>query len=168
MKKFILGLAVVSLIGWGVTRGIMNIQFERKCEGYLKRAADANNIPLAIEQLDKALKYIEANELTQGSTHIFYSSPDLDMGFWYGNIKGAHDNLKKLETDKLTSLEESNTLIKLRETLLDHTSSGDKVTIPKGISVYPFNLLFALWGFLSALVAIIMVIWLKVADEWDD
>lgn len=161
MKKTLFALFVMLFLGWGATRIIMNIQFDRNCEGYLKRAADANNVPLALIQLEMALKYIEANKLTEGSTHILYSTPDLDLGFWYSNLKDANENLKKLETDKLSSLEESNTLMKLRETLLDHSSEGDTVTIPEGISVYPYNVLFCIWGLLSFCLALFIGILIR-------
>ncbi len=68
---------------WAGARILNNIQFDRGCEGHLKRAADANTIAVAIPEVDKALKYIEDNDLTEGYTSILYNTPDEDIGYWY-------------------------------------------------------------------------------------
>jgi hypothetical protein len=150
MKNLFLFLFAVSFVGWGITRKVMSIQFDKNCTGYLKRAGDANNVTVASIELKKAIAYIESNNLTDGNTGIIYQIPKEDLGFWYKNLKSAQENLEKLDADTtLSSLEESNALLKLRETIIDHGDKGDKVTVPPGISVFPANLLFAVWGFIS-------------------
>ena len=114
------------------------VKFDVSCGGYLKRAANANSIGLAKKQLGTALSYIETNNLTCGYTSILYKSPDEDLGFWYTNLKQAYSSLD--DTRQYTQLEESNVLMKLRETICD----GQNITIPQGISRFPGN---AGWAF---------------------
>jgi hypothetical protein len=117
-----------------------SIQFDRNCTGYLKQAADASNASTASEKLDKAIKYAESNGLTHGYTSIFYTTPDDDVGYWYKNLKNTSSNLKNV--DKTNGLEQSNELIKLRETLMDSGEDGENITVPNGISVHPHNLAY--------------------------
>ena len=117
----------------------LNIQFNRHCEGYIKRAADASTIELSKEQLDIAIKYLESNGLTEGYTSIFFNRPGDDIGFWYKNLKTAQNDLESIDSNA-TSLEKTNKLIKLREILMDHGNYGsEQVTSPSGISIYPAN-----------------------------
>jgi hypothetical protein len=127
------------------------VQFDRNCEGHLKRAADANSIELAQTELQIAIDYIEKNDLDTGYTSVLYTTPDEDMGFWAKNLNQANNELlAMIATDTSTNLEKSNMLIKLRETLLDHKGgdTGDSVTVPAGTSRYPNNASY-LWLCLS-------------------
>ena len=121
-------------IPWTVSV-VKYVQFDRNCLAYLELAADANSVDIAEKHLSSALKYLEANELTEGKTHIVISSPTEDIGIWYENLKSAQKQLRELkETEGLTEMEESNALMKLRETLLNSTGG---VTYPENISLYP-------------------------------
>lgn len=142
-------LSTVLFLLWGGIRTVEYIKFQRGCEGFLKRAADANTVELAVQETDKALKYIEAEGLTEGYTSVIYRTPDEDLGFWYTNIKSANNELKNLSPDA-TQLEKTNVLMKLRETLLDSGGQGkQEVTVPEGTSIYPYNKLFFFWGLVS-------------------
>jgi hypothetical protein len=133
-------------------RVVKEVQFDRGCEGYLKRAADANTIDLAKEQMQIALKYIEDNGLTQGYTSVIYNTPDEDVGFWYKNLKASYAELCTV-TPETSQLERTNVLMKLRETLLDTHDKGVSVTAPDGISVYPNNLAYFFFGLFSGILA---------------
>ena len=128
-------------IGLLVTGKVCSIQFERNCKGYLKRAADANTIELAEQELSKAVSFLEANGLTAGSTHAFYFTPNCDLDFWYRNLKASRDELRSLPSD-VDHLTASNQLLKLRETLVDQGEKGARVTLPPNISAYPSQKLF--------------------------
>ena len=52
---FLLILAVM-LFGLHI---IQAIEFSQNCSGYIKQAADANTVELAISRLDKAIDYVE-------------------------------------------------------------------------------------------------------------
>lgn len=152
-------LAVVFMAGcaifatWSITRSWMAIQFDRNCGGYLARAANANTVELAKEQLTTALGYIERHGLTNGYTSIIWTTPDEDVGYWHTNLR---ESLKELEAIPVasTGLERSNLLLKLRESLTDHGDDGTKVVMPRGISVCPFNTIFAWWGWIATLITL--------------
>ena len=108
--------------------------------GYLKRAANANTITLANEELSKAITYLEANNLTTGYTSILWETPDEDIDFWYRNLKASQSELQNLEPE--SALEKTNVLLKLNETLTG--SNGSRVIRPEGLAVYPNNLLWAI------------------------
>lgn len=148
-------LYVIALSGFCVISGI---NFYRNCEVYLKTAADASTVKIAETELQRAVSYIEKKGLTKGYTSIFFETQDENVGFWYKNIKAALVELKTLNSET-TPLEASSVLIKIRETLLDHTGSGEEVTIPLGISIYPYNGFVAFGIFISLIFGVISV-WL--------
>lgn len=145
----LLVIGVVMCLVWACVRSVNAIGFHRNCECYLKRAADANTIEIAKTQLEKALMYAEHNDLTSGYTSILYYTPDEDIGFWYNNLKASLEELEKVNVNA-TQLEKSNLLIKLRETILDEGKSTS-VTFPGGISIHPYNTLWALVGLIGLL-----------------
>lgn len=114
---------------------VNSIQFSANCGNYLKLSADANSIEIAEKQLTKAVDYLETNNLTSGHTKIFVYYPKNDIGMWYENLKSAQTQLRNmLEKEEITELEESNMLMKLRETILDNDRC---LTHPEGISLHP-------------------------------
>lgn len=133
----------------------------RDCTGHLKRAADANTIPIAEKELDITVKFLEKHHITEGSTSILLETPENDIGFWYQNLKASLNELNELP-ENASPFEKTNVLMKLRETLLDH----DSVTCPTEIQYYnnyPLNRsLFIVCGisgvvFLCCLVIILLV-----------
>ena len=114
---------------------VSGIQFSANCGNYLELSADANSIETAEKQLTKAVDYLEENNLTSGYTKIFVYYPKNDIGMWYDNLKSAQTQLRgMLEKEEITELEESNMLMKLRETILDDDGC---LTHPEGISLHP-------------------------------
>lgn len=156
VRMFVFVCCVLAFIAWMIIRIVSNVAFDRNCEGYLKRAADANTVEMAAKELDKALQYMEASNLTTGFTSVVYTTPDEDISFWYNNVKASRDELKKID-DKATQLERTNVLMKLRETLLD-TGEKTSITAPSGISVYPFNGVLGVLVILSLAIGTISLI----------
>ena len=148
LKVLMAVVLMLPLPAWAATRGIKSILFDINCGERIKRAADANTIELAKQEMDAIVAYLESNDLTSGYTSVIYRSPNEDVGFWYKNLKSAKEELY-LVTPSTTQLEKTNILIKLRETLVDHSASGVKVTIPEGISVFPNNMSYFLWCWVS-------------------
>ncbi|MDR0283128.1 MAG: hypothetical protein LBI53_07785 [Candidatus Peribacteria bacterium] len=165
MRNLLFYGGILLFLVWIAVRIVAYVQFDRNCEGYLKRAADANNIELASRELAEALKYMQNHDLTFGYTSILYTTPDEDMGFWYKNTESAWQQLLRLDPETISDLEESNILMKLRETLCDNTSSGPSITAPPGISIYPNNALWCILAWLSVICAIGGFIW-KVFEDW--
>lgn len=146
-------IMVMAFLAWGGTRVVSLIRFDQNCEGYLKRAADANTVKLAEENLSIAVDYASVHDLNEGYTSLLWRTPDEDVGFWFDNLSSSLEELRSVSPNA-SQLERSNLLIKLRETLLDHSSNkGDSVTTPSGIEVFPNNKGFALWGLLSFVFA---------------
>ena len=116
----------------------MNISFDRDVDQRLKRAADANTITIAKEELGAAVHELERRNVTSGYTSIFYNTPDEDLGFWYRNLKASYDELDRI-AENTSQLERTNVLMKLRQTLLDHSNGNERVTVPCGACFYPNN-----------------------------
>ena len=129
---------------------------EQNCTGYLMRAADANTVETAKGELQKVIVYLEEHELTRGNTSVFFNSPKNDIGFWYKNLKESEKELSKIDSTT-SSLEKTNVLMKLRETLIDNGESGDEVTMPEGLSKYPNNILWYILNALSGLFLLILI-----------
>ena len=119
----------------------MRIEFNQNCTGFLEQAADANTVELALDRLNKAVSYVEENNWTHGYTSILWKTEDENIGFWYSNLKASQQEL----TEALGSsqLEQTNVLMKLRETLTESTEHGTSITYPDGLWKYPHNGLFA-------------------------
>ena len=164
MLKIVLALgSIVSLIALGISTWMAGITFSQQCGGHLKRAADANTVELAAQELKVAVTYLEDNNMTQGDTHVFIETPDKDLGFWYKNLKSALANLEAV-TPETGELERSNLLLKLRETLLDHGQYGEEITTPPGISLFPHNVGYVWWGIFSVaalMLGIFVIPWLE-------
>ena len=129
---------------------VKSVQFNQNCGGYLKQAADANTVELALDRVNKALEYIEAKGLTQGYTSVLWRTEDENMGYWYENIKACRSELEaNLEA---SSLEKSNVLMKVRESLTDNGQKGTELTVPPGVSRYPDNLVYGILLWISLIL----------------
>ena len=157
-------LFIVPCIPWTVTL-VKSIQFEANCGDYLRLAADANSIDMAERHLSTAITYLEDNNLTSGYTKIFVYYPKNDLGLWYENLKTAQTQLQEMQVSDYTELDQSNMLMKLRETILDEDGS---LTHPEGISLIPN---YALMFWLNMLLwmpcwPLCIVVILMAADEF--
>ena len=144
ITKVFLSLAIVFTIvfsAWGVTRIVKDYQFVNNCEVYIERAANASSVEMAKEELGKAIKYAEDNNLTEGVASIFFKKHKNDVGYWYKNMKAAYEELENLPED-VTAMEKTNVLMKLRKSLVDTINGTTNVTHPDGISIYPNNVAY--------------------------
>jgi hypothetical protein len=118
MKAFLLVIGVIFSVSIFTTGIVKSVNLTQNCTGYLERASNSNTVETAMFELERSIKYLEDNNLTTGYTSIFYRTPDEDIGFWYKNLKDSYIELSKVDSNT-TSLEKSNLLMKLRETLMD-------------------------------------------------
>ena len=160
---FFLVLGIGSLLCWGGIRIYKSVQFNRLCAGYLKQAADANTVDVAQERLGIAINYIEEHKLTSGFTSVLYTAPNEDVGFWSKNLHKAIEELDELP-EKISEEAANIVLMKLRETLLDTTANGQSVTTPPGIFMFPNNVPYALWGFISLVISAAGFISLRIGN----
>ena len=159
MKKYAKTFLIISIIStllfgsWATVRIVKSVQFNFDCQAYLKRAANANTIELAKTELGKAIEYVESNNLTKGVVSVFLKNPANDIGFWYQNMKLAYEELDALP-ENTSSLEKTNVLMKLRESLTDNDSTGaTSVITPSGITIYPNNMMYFVWSMFSIIAA---------------
>ena len=165
MKTFLINavIIIVCLI-CPTCCAVKNIQFDQQCAGYIKQAADANTVELALERLNMAIEYIEANNLTSGYTSVMWRTENENIGFWYNNLKACQQELQAGLNE--SPLEKTNLLLKIRESLIDNHDGGITLTIPDGISRYPDNLLYGICGLLS-LLGIIGIVLLDLYKGWE-
>lgn len=154
-------LAIAHVSTWFIAR----INFDKECGGYLKLAADASTIELAKERLGKAVAYLEKHELTTGNTSLLIDTPTNDIGEWYKNLKNSHDNLTSLTGLDLSETDKTNTLIKLRETIIDHNSEGDIITTPAYIQYYPYQFVMYVGWAIDILVLFVLGLYVKIKCE---
>ena len=148
-------LSIISLLAWGIVRGVKEYQIDMGCYQYIKRAADASSVDVAKRELGKAIEYAEENGLTEGIVSIFLKQPKNDVGFWYENMKVAYAELEALPEDS-TPLEKTNVLMKVREALTDDDGDGGvTVTKPDGLDIYPNNVAYFWWITLSIIASIV-------------
>lgn len=148
----ILGLSLVS----PTYTIVQSVKFNQQCSGYLVQAANANSIDLAKECLGKAIRYAEKNKLTSGYTSCLFKTEGDNIGYWYKNMKFCQEELESA-ADK-SSLEKTNVLMKLRESIMD----SDQLNIPYGISRYPYNFLFGLLNIISVCAFLISLTLLPI------
>lgn len=129
---------------WVGIRIYNDVIFDREIGGHIKRAADANSIALAKQELEVVVAAMERRKMTDGYTSILYTTPDEDVGFWYKNIKSCLDQINALP-DSAQPGERDLVLMKLRQTLLDHKGGHESITVPTGISIYPHNTAYFLF-----------------------
>lgn len=134
----------------GVIIFVAQIEFDQNCGGYLKQAADANTAELALKRLDKAVKYAEERGLTNGYTSVFYKTEDDNIGYWYQNMKACQKELR--EVIGKSQLEQTNVLMKVRESLTDDGKDGTELTVPVGIARYPYNVFYGILMLLAGLL----------------
>ena len=159
MKQFtIIFLSILMLVSAG-TVIYKRIDFKQNCSGRLERAANANTVDLAVKELDAAIRYAEAKNCTTGYTSVIYKTPDEDVAYWYNNLCASRQELLNL-SDSTSTLEKTNTLMKLRETLTDTGENGTRVIYPTGLQFYPHNFLLGIlrWFIWIALIAIYVII----------
>jgi hypothetical protein len=150
-----LGLVLcVPFVGTAVVETYNSIIFDREIGGHLKRAADANSIDLAKQELEISVKVMENWSMTSGYTSVVYTTPDEDVGFWYKNIKSCLDQMKSLP-DNASQGDKDLVLMKLRQTLLDHKGGNERVTTPPGISLFPYNTTYCVVNWVSLLLGIV-------------
>jgi hypothetical protein len=151
--KILNGILLMSpLVLWIIVRCVASLNFSVDCGGHIKRAADANTIELAAQELRTVITYCDEHKLTSGVVSIIIKQPKNDVGFWYTNLKASLTELDKV-TETTSQLEKTNILIKLRETLVDHGQSGMSITVPDGITIYPHNVMYFWWAVIGTLLA---------------
>ena len=130
---------------------ISTIYFRVKCETPLRKAALAETLPEAKVNLDKAIQFVEQNQLTTGYSSLFFKEDEYNITKWYAMLKSAQSELNILDVNGYDKVEELDALIVLLIKLTDipenkqcvflndivFISTGDIVFVPTGIQLVP-------------------------------
>ncbi len=133
-------------------------------------AGDAPTIERADDFLGKAIVHIEQKGLTNGNSAYMFSTPKNDLSIWYNQLKEAkkttEDIIMRAGNDHSSAmqLEKSNALMKIREVVLDNSSSGTSVTLPANISWYPNQWLMLIWW--SVTGSLLVVGWFIALQDY--
>lgn len=154
MRNFLYGVIFIILGLVVPTAAIVQaIKFDKDCKGYLKNAADANTPEIALDRINHALEYMEANGMTNGYTSVLWTTENENVGFWYQNVKACKSELEACLGS--SQLEKTNVLMKVRESLTDEGKNGTVITKPCGISRFPNNTMWFWGGWVSVLFILI-------------
>lgn len=127
---------------------VLQISFYQNVTSYLQGAADANSVQLALDRMTPALNFLEETNRTEGYSHLLIKTEKVNVGFWYDNLVSAKKDVEEASNRTLGKLEESNLLLKLRETILNNDGN---VTKPSHIVLYPNQRIFIFFIVLSVL-----------------
>lgn len=169
MKAFFAIIFTILLIITGVFHFSRSYTFNRDIGDWLKLAADAPSVERADEFLGHAISEIDDRDLTDGNSAYIFDQPSTDIGIWYSQIQGAKQTtasiLERVQNDSLsvTQLERDNALMKIREVLLDQGESGTDVTLPKNITIFPFQWLFLISYLVTLIIA--AACWIAAVQE---
>lgn len=162
----ILGIfSVFSILGVASSYDRATENFNKNCVEHLERAADTSSVETAKKELEEAIFFVEARNLTQGTTSIFFNKPENDIGYWYQNLKACYKDLERLP-ENLSSSEKKNALAKLRKGLLNcSTTNCINVKVPEHISLYPNGIFYYLWLLFSIIGVLLGAIASSKNDE---
>ncbi|MBN2458725.1 hypothetical protein JXB28_00415 [Candidatus Woesearchaeota archaeon] len=156
--KVLVTLGVILFIFLSVLCITRWYSMKKGCTSYLKLTGDAPTVQLANEFLSHALDYIERHNLTKGNSAILFPTSESDLEIWYKQILGAKNTADRIlqkgePKTELEQIENDNALMKIREVVIDHTKQGAKVTTPKNIVWFPYQVLIAV-GWILVIVLI--------------
>lgn len=146
---FIGALGAISFLAFGATRIVAYVEFGIECGDYIVQAASSPNPAIAADKISAALAYADAHGMTSDNTGIIFSYPTYDVGFWHQRLVDSRMILNQLQPND-SPLETSNTMIRVHETLVHGGKEGETEEAPDGISVFPHNVAFAVWGWTSS------------------
>ncbi len=155
---FVAGMCI--LIVMGVITVSCWYNFKSNCEDYLKLAGDAPSVEKADMFLGRALGYIEKKNLTSGNSAFVFNTPSNDVGIWYEQIRGAKETTAKLlerkkkDPNSVSEMEASNTLMKIREVVLDASDGKTTVTLPASMDWFPYRWIMTIMWWSAALLTV--------------
>lgn len=161
VTPFIVCLCLGVMLGiWSISvYGSNSYYCGRHVSGHIKRAATASTVPIAREELGKALEGARQRDWDYGRTSEFMTLPEYDIGYWYQNLTAAYDELALADSPSVSQLEKTNVLLKLRETLTERDNKGNtSAALPEMLYAMPYGhwtLSAGVIGFLMFIVGIV-------------
>ena len=156
MRKVIvwlfLAMFIISFVTMIATMVVLTKRFVWGCSAHILNAATTTSVEVAKRELEIAISYAEAYDLTEGNTSIGGRNPNCDIGLWYQNLKDAYNKLES--AGGTTLLEESNVLMEVRESLTVASPIKMEARVPNNIWYYHYQLLLVILFVVMVLSAI--------------
>jgi hypothetical protein len=147
---------IISLILFIFFRVEKESDFIAGCDDYLNLAANATSIESAKQNLSVSIKYLKERGLTSDHTSVLVNTDSEDIGLWFESLTKS---LRELQTYTAASsqLDQKNMLFKLHRTILGENvrDRTEELRDPTGISIFPHNMAYAWWGWLSLTAALV-------------
>lgn len=182
----------VPLVGWSIVRAAAWTNMQINCVSPLRQAdAEKSDLKSALHHTNRALVYVESlGGVHQPCTSVIQSSECGD-----DNVKAWHDELVEFQKELQAAQDaaderkaardlakspgnlvgEDKEAIEIAETThairaLKHAHqhgswSNDHDNVPSGLSVYPFNTLLALWGWVAFALAVFAAVAHKTVGQ---
>lgn len=150
-------LFMLPFFGWWITRIVESVKFDNNCTYHINQALGSSRSTdepkYAANEIDIAINYIDTHNLAYGVTSIVDKSSSEDLSIWHTSLTKKQTYLHELAEESPESITKYKDYVVARNL---YSSGG--LSIPDGISVYPHNTLFCVWGWISGLLSIIGVI----------
>lgn len=148
----IVWVSVLSLFTWAGTRIYMNVQYHYAVGSHMLAVSKAGTVETAVQQVEAIITGAESKGWTAGNTSIFTPTDNNSLTIWYQDMRQLLAGLKAVPTDNAEA--RSLAMINTRPVM----SGGDMTNAPSGISIYPYNKLYAAWAFGSLVVGVLALL----------
>lgn len=146
---FIVGVLVVP-----IAREIKGMQYEDRIGRHIDNGFSSVSAPQSAEELDQAIKIIEAEGLDKGCIRVFFCSQSGDLNFWHDTLVAARDDARRASYDRAVMPEwDEGTLLTRHKEVLKSNYGGDYH--PDRIHLYP-NVAF--WTPLTIFTTIMFIL----------
>jgi len=143
-------LLVLPFIGWSITRISLSNHLDNTFTYHIDRASATSDIDEAANEMHLAKQYLEKRDMAHGYTSVVWRSEDEDLGVFYGTIvkrSNYLDDLQTIHTRDKTVFEDMITYTRMTN------MKAQEQKVPDGISIYPHNVFFVYWFFVSLVLA---------------
>jgi len=151
----------VSFCWWWKDRVQKSIAFDKAFTSYCMNSVKARTTEEAWAEIVKAVKFLEDNNLTSGSTSILGYESDEDLGVFYQKMKQRQAILESAKNNQLDPLTAQYTfhVSMVGEDHLNNQSISEIKGLPSGISIYPHNTRYFLWVWGSIIGLLVGLTW---------
>lgn len=149
----VIALSAVSLAGFlGTTLASWSI-YDNNVDGRIERAVRATDIEVAYQELQFALEHLHANGLTEGTTSIWgEATEDEQIRPWFNRLQ---EHVTFLEQARSGTTDEQHAVMSALNELVSFDGNYMQAISPPGIYKFPYNGLYASWGWISFVLILI-------------
>lgn len=143
-------ISLLLFVIWGGSRFVNSTIFNNNVLKPLVEVATTDDFNKSKNLLDGVVSYLEDQGKTEGIVSIVFRNPTNDMGIFYQNLKRSQAIMSTVSKD--SSKDEIRNVMDIVKV---HLGFGyyllffPRVNCPMGMDIYPYNLAYAIWVFLS-------------------